>query len=79
MSEVLVATYANGVFVPDHAVDLPENKRVKLTLETVDDDQPKTLEPGSDEAWNAYLQHLKESTFSSREPRPTREELYEDF
>jgi len=65
MSEVLVATYANGVFVPDHAVDLPENKRVKLTLETVPD-EPKTTsepEPGSLAAWEAYLQHLEATSY----------------
>jgi|GEM_PF-4645217 len=77
MTTTLIATYADGVFKPESPVDLPENFKVKLTFHPPNDVKPAKPKPGSPEAWDAYIQHLKELNFSSGEPRPTREELYE--
>mgnify|MGYP000533558897 CR=1 FL=1 len=77
MTTTLIATYANGVFTPETPVDLPENAKVHLVVEKPPTEVAARPEPGSPEAWQAYIQHLKHSTFRSGEPRPSRDELYE--
>lgn len=76
MTTTLIATYANGVFTPETPVDLPENAKVELVLK-----EPPAREtppaPGSPEAWQAYIQHLKESNYRFG-GRFDRESLYDD-
>lgn len=78
MSATLIATYANGVFTPKSPVDLPENATVELVVKEPPASTTAKPEPGSPEAWAAYIQHLKESNYRFGGGRFDRESLYDD-
>jgi len=37
MAEIITATFQDGAFVPEQAVDLQEGTRVRLTIEFIDE------------------------------------------
>lgn len=66
------ATYEGGVFKPDHPVDLPERKRVRLRM-----DEPR----GSDDSKQSLLRLIDEirrkGTFTMGDKPFDRNDLYE--
>ena len=73
MTKVIEAIYANGSFQPIESLDLPEQQRVRLTIEPIearsDEDRRKTRE--------RLIERLTKSTFAYGGPLPTRDELHE--
>jgi predicted DNA-binding antitoxin AbrB/MazE fold protein len=70
MSEVVAATYVDGVFRPDHMISLPANTRVRLVIEPIDAEQKsKFLEE--------FDQLCDEHPIYSTEPYLTRDQLHE--
>ncbi len=67
------AIYVDGVLKPLEALHLPEQQRVRVTIETI--------EPGTSQDRAAAMQRLMErldkSTLSYGGPLPTRDELHE--
>lgn len=77
MTTTLIATYANGVFTPQTPVDLPENAEFELTLKETRQENVPRPEPGSQDAWDAYLQRCRESPLHSGVGWQGRDELYD--
>jgi predicted DNA-binding antitoxin AbrB/MazE fold protein len=71
MTEKIEAIYRGGVFTPTRQLDLRDEQRVRLTVETID-------EPERDRA--AAVARLKAGIasmdFASREPLPKRDDLH---
>jgi len=70
----VTATYVNGVFRPDQAVNLPENARVQLTI------QPEWKETSIEELeelWREFDELAEEFPIRTSGPMPTRDELHE--
>jgi len=72
MTQVISATFENGVFKPDQQPDLPEQTKVRLLVETVEA-KPEI----SQKAWADLQQIWKMSKFNSHGDRLTREQLHE--
>jgi len=72
MSQTVLATFDNGVFVPDAPLPLPVHARVRLTIEQV-----AAKADGDDAAEDELEQLWKEATVNSGGVRPTRDELHE--
>jgi len=73
MTTQITATVVGGVFKPDQPVPLPEQTRVKLTVEPVEDwSREKALA-----AWEALKTLLREQPLHLGGKRYTRDELYE--
>jgi predicted DNA-binding antitoxin AbrB/MazE fold protein len=73
MTTTLLATYANGVFKPDAAVDLPENAKVELTVTPVNG----AAKLGATEALEAFLRMCRETPLHSGVGWQGRDELYD--
>lgn len=73
MSNIIAATFENGVFTPDERPDLPPQTRVRLIVEPLD---PTELSQ-RDRAWEALKRQWSSSTINSRGQRLTREQLHE--
>ena len=72
MSQVLTATFDDGVFYSDKKVDLPARARVRLTIE------PLPVAPASpEEAWNELEQLCAQAPIDSGGKLMTRDELHE--
>jgi predicted DNA-binding antitoxin AbrB/MazE fold protein len=71
MTEKVDAIYRSGVFMPTRQLDLRDERRVRLTVETI-------AEPERDHA--AAVARLKAGIasmdFASREPLPKRDDLH---
>jgi predicted DNA-binding antitoxin AbrB/MazE fold protein len=73
MVQVLAATFKDGVFRPDQRPALSDSARVRLVVETIDE-QESTRRDDS----GAILQRLWESSsFNSAGNRLTRDQLHE--
>ena len=72
MTQVISATFANGVFKPDERPDLPEQSKVRLVVETVEASAGR-----SDKAWADLQQIWRTSKFNSQGDRLTRDQLHE--
>lgn len=78
MTQRILATFVGGVFVPDAPLEMPENSRVCLICEPAELDVPAPVVPST--AWQAYIEHLRNSSFNSGSVWRGRDELYEkDF
>jgi predicted DNA-binding antitoxin AbrB/MazE fold protein len=72
MTTQMTATVVGGVFKPDQPVPLPEQTRVKLTVEPVEEwSREKALA-----AWEALKTLLQEQPLHLGGKRYTRDELY---
>ena len=67
------ATLTNGVLKPDHPLPLPDQTRVRLTVEPIEEWSPEKARA----AWEALLARLKERPINSGGVRYTRDELHE--
>jgi predicted DNA-binding antitoxin AbrB/MazE fold protein len=73
MTTQMTATVVGGVFKPDQPLPLPEQTRVKLTVEPVEEwSREKALA-----AWEALKTLLQEQPLHLGGKRYTRDELYE--
>lgn len=73
MVQVLAATFKDGVFKPDQRPALSDSARVRLVVESVDEQESTRR----DDSW-AILQRLWESSsFNSQGNRLTRDQLHE--
>ena len=73
MTKTIEAIYTNGVLKPLEALPLADQQRVRLTVETIDQEPQRDREA----ALQRLIERLKKSTFSYGGPLPTREELHE--
>ncbi len=73
MTKVVEAIYSHGVLRPLDPLQLLEDQRVRVTIETIDG-QPT----GDHEAaLQRLMERLQRSSFSHGGPYPTRDELHE--
>ena len=74
MIQVIAATFEDGVFKPDQQPALSESTRVRLLVETIDEDTDAALRQ---QAWASLEQLWQKSTFNSQGDRLTRDQLHE--
>ena len=73
MSQIVTATYENGVLKPAEPLALPANAKVRLTVDLVVEEQKLT--PA--ERLAALEELWRTSSISSTEPYLTRDQLHE--
>ena len=73
MTNSVEAIYSHGVLTPLDPVELREQQRVRLTIETLDG--PTTRDRS--QAVQALIARLRQSPFAHGGPYPTRDELHE--
>jgi predicted DNA-binding antitoxin AbrB/MazE fold protein len=71
MTTQVEATWSDGVLKPDERVPLPEQTRVRLTIEPIEKHSPST------EAWASLKQWIRENPLHGLGRRLTRDELHE--
>ena len=71
MKTELTATIVGGLLKPDEHLSLPDNTRVKLTIETI------ATAPDAALAWNALKTRLRQRPVHGGGKHFTREELHE--
>jgi len=71
MTTQVIATFANGVLKPDQALSLPDQARVKLTIEPL----PERVD--TREAWLSLKAWIKQNPLHGLGRRMTRDELHE--
>ncbi len=69
----LTATVVGGMLKPDQPLPLPDQARVKLTLEPLDEWSPERARA----AWEAMQARLRERPIHGGGVRYTRDELHE--
>jgi len=67
------ATFVNGMLKPDEALPLPEQSRVRLTIEPIEQWSPE----GAIAAWEALKALIAERPLHLGGKRYTRDELHE--
>lgn len=73
MTTHIEATFANGVFQPDETLSLPDQTRVRLTIEPIESWTPEKAKA----AWETIQARLKERPIHGGGVRYTRDELHE--
>ena len=73
MIQVIPATFEDGVFKPDAPLLLSPHTRVRLLVETLEDDAEK----GRQNAWDALERIWRESALDSQGERLSRDQLHE--
>jgi len=73
MTTQVTATVVDGVFKPDQPLPLPNQTRVKLTVEPIEDWSPAKAIA----AWEALTARLRERPIHGGGVRYTRDELHE--
>ncbi|HVS39363.1 MAG TPA: antitoxin family protein [Gemmataceae bacterium] len=73
MTTRTTATFVNGMLKPDQALPLPEQSRVRLTIEPIEEWSPEKARA----AWESLQARLKEHPIDSGGVRYTRDELHE--
>ena len=73
MSQVIMATFEDGILKPDQKLDLPPRARVRLTIETLGD----AATSDSDRDWEELEKLWEESSIDSGGFRMTRDQLHE--
>ena len=78
MATQLTATVVDGTLMLDRPIDLPNNTRVSVTVDTVTDEAAET--PSDAErraAWDSFLARIKEHPVHGGGQKFNRDELYE--
>ena len=73
MTTHVTATFANGMLKLDETLALPEQSRVRLTIEPIEGWSPDEARA----AWQAILERLKERPIHGGGMRLTRDQLHE--
>ena len=73
MSTQVTATVVNGMFKPDHDLQLAEHARVRLTIEPIEEWSPEKARA----AWESLKARLRERPIHGGGVRYTRDELHE--
>jgi hypothetical protein len=73
MTTQVMATLVNGMLKPDEALPLPDQARVKLTIEPIGEWSPESASA----AWEAIKARLRERPIHGGGKRFTRDELHE--
>ena len=73
MVQVLAATFKDGVFKPDQLPALSDSARVRLVVETIDEQESNRR----DHAWRTLQNLWESSSFNSQGIRLTRDQLHE--
>lgn len=73
MTRTVEAIYTNGHLEPVESLDLPEQQRVRLTVEPLESKK----EGAGDEAFRHFQESVEEGSFYLNGPLPTRDELHE--
>ena len=73
MTRVIEAIYSNGVLRPVDALELPDQQRVRLTIEPIDGASDVDRET----ALKRLIDGLKSSKLRLNGPLPTRDELHD--
>jgi predicted DNA-binding antitoxin AbrB/MazE fold protein len=78
MKTTVTATYQNGVLKPDEALDLPDDARVTVVIESSEGEQPaQDWKTRQREGFEAYKKFLEEHPIRSGGIHFTRDELHE--
>jgi predicted DNA-binding antitoxin AbrB/MazE fold protein len=73
MTAIIDATFANGVFTPDAPLPLPEQSRVRITVESIQSWTPELTSA----AWESIQARLIQHPIHGGGIRFTRDELHE--
>ena len=73
MTTQMTATVVGGMLKPDQALPFPDQSRVRLTIEPIEDWSPEKARA----AWESLQARLKEHPIDSGGVRYTRDELHE--
>ncbi len=73
MTKVVEAIYANGLLKPVDALELPEQQRVRLIVQTIDGATP----PDRQAALERLTAGIGAMNFNLRGALPTRDELHD--
>ncbi|HEY2414352.1 MAG TPA: antitoxin family protein [Pirellulaceae bacterium] len=73
MTQVLAATFEDGVFKPDQRPALSDSARVRLVVETIDANESTR----ASESWDTIRHLWTTSNFNSGGDRLTRDQLHE--
>lgn len=73
MTTQVEATFTNGILKPDQPLSLPEQTRVRLTVEPIEEWSRNTAL----QAWNSIEARLRERPIHGGAVRYTRDELHE--
>jgi predicted DNA-binding antitoxin AbrB/MazE fold protein len=73
MSQIITATFDNGVLVPDEPLSLPAQARVRLTVESVEE----SSHSGDSESWQSLEALWDEAPIDTHGVRLTRDQLHE--
>lgn len=73
MSTQVTATFTNGILKPDQSLPLPDQTRVKLTIEPIQELSPEAALA----AWEAIKTRIRERPLHFGGQRYTRDELHE--
>jgi predicted DNA-binding antitoxin AbrB/MazE fold protein len=71
MSQIITATFQDGVLKPDQPLDLPPGSRVRLTVEPVVSEEEK------DKAWEEWDKLCEEIHLDAGATQLTRDQLHE--
>jgi hypothetical protein len=71
MTTQITATFVGGVLKPDESLPLPDQARVKLTIEPL----AERLEPT--EAWQSFKEWIRQNPLHGLGRHLTRDELHE--
>jgi predicted DNA-binding antitoxin AbrB/MazE fold protein len=72
MSQIVTATFEDGMLKPDVPLDLPPRARVRLVVETLNE-----LTEDARKAWTELERLWDEASIDSRGERMTRDQLHE--
>jgi predicted DNA-binding antitoxin AbrB/MazE fold protein len=73
MTTQVDATFTNGILKPDQPIALPDQARVRLTIEPIEGWSPEKARA----AWEAIKLRLKERPIDGGGVKYTRDELHE--
>ena len=73
MTKVVEAIYSNGVLTPVETLELAEQQRVRITVESLERPSPSEREA----AMKRFRERTENSDFRLNGPLPTRDELHE--
>lgn len=73
MVHMTKAIYADGVFKPEEKLDLPDQQRVQVIIQPIEEQ----ADTNHTAALDRFFDHVSRSEFSYTGPMPTRDELHD--